>query len=41
MGKTALVEGLALRLLLPEAPEILKGAEIFALDTGALLAATR
>jgi ATP-dependent Clp protease ATP-binding subunit ClpA len=41
VGKTALVEGLALRLLQPDAPEILKGAEVFALDTGALLAGTR
>src|SRR5207245_9216468 len=40
VGKTALVEGLALRLLQPDAPEILKGAEVFALDTGALLAGT-
>jgi ATP-dependent Clp protease ATP-binding subunit ClpA len=41
VGKTALVEGLAQRLLLPDVPEILKGAEIFALDSGALLAGTR
>jgi ATP-dependent Clp protease ATP-binding subunit ClpA len=41
VGKTALVEGLALRLLQADAPEILKGAEVFALDTGALLAGTR
>ena len=41
VGKTALVEGLALRLLQDDAPEILKGAEVFALDTGALLAGTR
>src|ERR1044071_2949972 len=41
VGKTALVEGLALRLLQEDAPEILKGAEVFALDTGALLAGTR
>ena len=33
--------GLALRLLQDDAPEILKGAEVFALDTGALLAGTR
>jgi ATP-dependent Clp protease ATP-binding subunit ClpA len=41
VGKTALVEGLALRLMSPDAPEILKGAEVFSLDTGALLAGTR
>jgi ATP-dependent Clp protease ATP-binding subunit ClpA len=41
VGKTALVEGLALRLLEPSAPETLRGAEVFALDTGALLAGTR
>jgi ATP-dependent Clp protease ATP-binding subunit ClpA len=41
VGKTALVEGLALRLMQPDAPEILKGAEVFSLDTGALLAGTR
>src|SRR5439155_423400 len=41
VGKTALVEGLATRLLAPDAPEVLKGAEVFALDTGALLAGTR
>jgi ATP-dependent Clp protease ATP-binding subunit ClpA len=41
VGKTALVEGLAMRLLQVDAPEVLKGAEVFALDTGALLAGTR
>ncbi|UCF69235.1 MAG: ATP-dependent Clp protease ATP-binding subunit ClpA [Acidobacteriota bacterium] len=41
VGKTALVEGLAQRLLDDEVPELLKGAEIFALDSGALLAGTR
>ncbi|MFI5329093.1 MAG: Clp protease N-terminal domain-containing protein, partial [Candidatus Rokuibacteriota bacterium] len=41
VGKTALVEGLAMRLLQPDAPEVLKGAEVFGLDTGALLAGTR
>jgi ATP-dependent Clp protease ATP-binding subunit ClpA len=41
VGKTALVEGLAMRLLQPDAPEVLKGAEVYALDTGALLAGTR
>ena len=41
VGKTALVEGLAQRLLAEDVPELLKGAEIFALDGGALLAGTR
>ncbi len=41
VGKTALVEGLASRLLDDDVPEILEGAEIFALDSGALLAGTR
>jgi ATP-dependent Clp protease ATP-binding subunit ClpA len=41
VGKTAIVEGLAQTLLAEDAPEILKDAEIFALDTGALLAGTR
>ena len=41
VGKTALVEGLATKLLAPDAPEVLKGAEVYALDTGALLAGTR
>ena len=41
VGKTAIVEGLAQALLRDDAPEFLKGAEIFALDTGAMLAGTR
>jgi ATP-dependent Clp protease ATP-binding subunit ClpA len=41
VGKTALVEGLAQRLLADDVPEVLKGAEVFALDSGALLAGTR
>jgi ATP-dependent Clp protease ATP-binding subunit ClpA len=41
VGKTAIVEGLAQKLLEPGSPEALEGAEIFALDTGALLAGTR
>ena len=41
VGKTTLVEGLAQRLLEEDVPRILKGAEIFALDGGALLAGTR
>ncbi len=41
VGKTAMAEGLAARLLDDDTPEPLRGAEIFALDTGALLAGTR
>ncbi|MGH9441908.1 MAG: AAA family ATPase [Thermoanaerobaculia bacterium] len=41
VGKTAIVEGLAQRLLAADVPLLLKGAEIFALDSGALLAGTR
>ncbi len=41
VGKTALVEGLAQRLLRPDVPALLKDAEIFALDAGSLLAGTR
>jgi ATP-dependent Clp protease ATP-binding subunit ClpA len=41
VGKTAIVEGLAQRLLESDVPEVLKGAEIYALDSGALLAGTR
>jgi ATP-dependent Clp protease ATP-binding subunit ClpA len=41
VGKTALAEGLAIRLLQEDVPEVLRGAEVFSLDTGALLAGTR
>ncbi|HEX8692614.1 MAG TPA: AAA family ATPase [Longimicrobium sp.] len=41
VGKTALAEGLALKVHRGEVPAALKGAEIFALDMGALLAGTR
>jgi ATP-dependent Clp protease ATP-binding subunit ClpA len=41
VGKTAMAEGLATRLLADDIQEPLKGAEVFALDTGALLAGTR
>ena len=41
VGKTALAEGLAMRLLEEDVPDILRDAEIFALDTAALLAGTR
>ncbi len=41
VGKTALAEGLAIRLLETDVPAILRGAEIYSLDTAALLAGTR
>jgi ATP-dependent Clp protease ATP-binding subunit ClpA len=41
VGKTAIAEGLARRIVHGEVPEVLQGATIFALDMGALLAGTR
>ncbi|MCG8542659.1 MAG: AAA family ATPase, partial [Alphaproteobacteria bacterium] len=41
VGKTAIAEGLARRIVQEEVPEVLKGNTIFALDMGALLAGTR
>ena len=41
VGKTALAEGLARRLLDDDVPAQLRGAEVFSLDTAALLAGTR
>jgi ATP-dependent Clp protease ATP-binding subunit ClpA len=41
VGKTAIVEGLARRIELGEAPAALKGATIYALDMGAMVAGTR
>ncbi len=41
VGKTALAEGLALRIVKGEVPEAFKEAKIFALDMGALLAGTK
>ncbi len=41
VGKTAIVEGLARRIELGEAPAALAGATIYALDMGALVAGTR
>jgi ATP-dependent Clp protease ATP-binding subunit ClpA len=41
VGKTALAEGLARRIVGGEVPEVLKDSTIFALDLGALLAGTR
>ncbi len=41
VGKTAIAEGLARRIVHGEVPEVLENATIFALDMGALLAGTR
>ncbi len=41
VGKTALAEGLALKISEGEVPEVLKDAKVFALDMGAVLAGTR
>ena len=41
VGKTAIAEGLARRIVDGEVPEVLGGATIFALDMGTLLAGTR
>ncbi|HMV48569.1 MAG TPA: ATP-dependent Clp protease ATP-binding subunit ClpA [Blastocatellia bacterium] len=41
VGKTAIAEGLALKVHKEEVPDVLKGAEIYSLDMGALLAGTR
>jgi ATP-dependent Clp protease ATP-binding subunit ClpA len=41
VGKTAIAEGLARRIVGREVPEVLMNATIFALDMGALLAGTR
>ncbi|MDD4616911.1 MAG: ATP-dependent Clp protease ATP-binding subunit ClpA [Alphaproteobacteria bacterium] len=41
VGKTAIAEGLARRIVRGEVPEVLKDAVIFSLDMGSLLAGTR
>ena len=41
VGKTAIAEGLARKIVAGETPEVLSGATIFSLDMGALLAGTR
>jgi ATP-dependent Clp protease ATP-binding subunit ClpA len=41
VGKTAIAEGLARKIVQGEVPEVLKGATVFALDMGTLLAGTR
>ncbi|MCP3971361.1 MAG: ATP-dependent Clp protease ATP-binding subunit ClpA [Rhodobacteraceae bacterium] len=41
VGKTAIAEGLARKIVQGETPQVLHGATIFSLDMGALLAGTR
>jgi ATP-dependent Clp protease ATP-binding subunit ClpA len=41
VGKTALAEGLALRIHQGDVPDVLRSATVFALDLGALIAGTR
>ncbi len=41
VGKTALAEGLALKISEGDVPEVLQGAKLFSLDMGAVLAGTR
>jgi ATP-dependent Clp protease ATP-binding subunit ClpA len=41
VGKTAIAEGLARRVVEGEVPEILQGARVYSLDMGALLAGTK
>ncbi len=41
VGKTAIAEGLARRIVLGDVPEVLRNSTIFALDMGTLLAGTR
>ena len=41
VGKTAIAEGLALKIVAGDVPEILKNAQLFALDLGTLIAGTK
>src|SRR5579871_2100645 len=41
VGKTAIAEGLARKIIKSEVPEVLRGSIIYALDMGALIAGTR
>ena len=41
VGKTAIAEGLALKISEGDVPEVLKDAKVFALDMGALIAGTK
>ena len=41
VGKTAIAEGLALKISNDDVPDVLRGARVFALDMGSLLAGTK
>jgi len=41
VGKTAIAEGLALRIVAGDVPKLLENAQLFALDLGAMLAGTK
>ena len=41
VGKTAIAEGLALKIQLGDVPQVLRSAQVFALDMGAVLAGTK
>jgi ATP-dependent Clp protease ATP-binding subunit ClpA len=41
VGKTAIAEGLALKIHLGQVPEVLRDAQVYALDMGAVLAGTK
>jgi ATP-dependent Clp protease ATP-binding subunit ClpA len=41
VGKTAIAEGLAKRIVDEQVPDIMKGAQVYSLDLGALLAGTK
>ena len=41
VGKTAIAEGLAIRIINDEMPDILKDAQVYSLDMGSLLAGTK
>jgi ATP-dependent Clp protease ATP-binding subunit ClpA len=41
VGKTAIAEGLALKIHRNQVPEVLRGAEVYALDLGSMLAGTK
>ena len=41
VGKTAIAEGLARKIINGEVPEVLRGCTIYSLDMGSLIAGTR